>query len=273
MAQQKDAAEVAPRTPRNLGKAKSKTTATEAVEKANSVRVSKKLKPEDYQIADDVQAPWIGLDTSARRRIPWQSGELHNLLLAGYGVRQTEWLIAGLLRHFKEHKVPRVGLDFSSFLADYGKGLFSELYTSRERAEEIFDRYAGASEPVALFITAGGNMLAPLYVAEDLQAVAKRTSERLAEKLLVLLRNPNVYVIFASSRLHESEALPQVLLPEFETIVLTSKVFARDVQYTVPEGQQENAGKLSELMRPTQNILLTRGERGEIFDNFRVPLR
>lgn len=271
MAQQKDAAEVKPRTPRNLGK--TKTTTDEAVEVANTVRVSKKIKPEDYQIAEDVQTPWIGLDTGARHRIPWHSGEKRSLLLAGYGVRQTEWLIAGLLRHFKQHGISRVGLDFSSFLADYGKGLFTELYTSRERAEEIFDRYAETNEPVAIFITAGGNMLAPVYVAEDLQEVAKRTSERLTTKLLTLLRNPNVYVIFASSRLHEPEALPTQLLPEFETLVLTSKVFARDVQYTVPEAQRENASKLSGLMRPTQNILLAPGERGEIFDNFRVPLR
>lgn len=233
---------------------------------------SKKLRPEDWSASEAAAVVNLGFDTSGRTLMQWDMAESKNLLLAGYGVRQTEWELASIVRHAKHHGIDVYGQDFSSYVSNFPKNTFKRLTTERDGAQQMLEQLAGNTDKHLLIITALNNLLAPTYIPESQRANEPQRHAEIVAALRAELANPAAHVVVVTSRLNEEAPLPTELLGDFPTYVLTSKIFARDLHHLLREDQDES--KVSDIvhkMSASNSVLVD--TKVQEFENFRTPLR
>lgn len=232
----------------------------------------KKRRPEDWSVSENAAVVTLGFDLTGRGLISWDMAESKNLLLAGYGVRQTEWELASIIQHAKHYGIPVYGQVFSSYVSDFPKNTFKDLTADRRDAQRMLTELSESSDQHLLIITALNNLIAPTYIPEAEQAAELQRHAELIAALRAELANRAAHVVVVTSRLHEEVALPSALLEDFRTYVLTSKIFARDLEHLLREDQNEK--QISDLIRKMNagNSVLV-GSKVQEFENFRTTLR
>lgn len=231
----------------------------------------KKLRAEDWTVSEREEFVNLGFDLSARSVLGWDVSASKNLLVAGYGVRQTEWAITAIVQHFKHYSKPTYVQDFSSFVSGFPKGTFAGFTNSRSDGEKMLQELATSTDEHVLVVAAAEHLIAPTYLVEEEREQEAARHSRIVAALEQELANPAAHVVLVTSRLHQENALPSALLKHFSTYMVSSKIFARDQQHVLREDQDPQVVEKSiKAMSATHSLLLPAGGRVQEFESFRA---